>query len=101
MLFISLNKIQKKIVENIRDRRLQMQLTQEGLSERSRVPVSTIRKFEQKGTISFDSLLKLLSVVGGLEEMVEVLAPKEIKFNSIQDVLKSEDKPVRKRGKRK
>ena len=65
MLFISLSKVQMKIVENIRDRRLQMELTQEGLSERSGVSLSTLRKFEQKGVISLDSFLKILSVVGG------------------------------------
>lgn len=101
MLFISLSKIQKKIVQNIRDRRLQMNLTQEDLSERSGVPLSTLRKFEQKGLISFDSFLKILSVVGGLEEMANALKPKEQNFKSIDDVLKSEEKSLRKRGSRK
>lgn len=45
MLFISLSKVQRKIVESIRARRLQMELTQEGLSERTGVPLSTLRKF--------------------------------------------------------
>ncbi|WP_297985436.1 helix-turn-helix transcriptional regulator [uncultured Chryseobacterium sp.] len=101
MLFISLSKIQKQIVQNIRDRRLQMNLTQEGLSERSGVPISTLRKFEQKGLISLDSFLKLLSVVGGLEEMADALKPKEQHFKSIDDVLNSEEKPFKKRGSRK
>lgn len=101
MLFISLSKVQMKIVENIRDRRLQMELTQEGLSERSGVPLSTLRKFEQKGVISLDSLLKILSVVGGLEEMLEALKPKQQHFKSIDEVLKSEEKSTRKRGNRK
>lgn len=100
MLFISLSKIQKQIVQNIRDRRLQMNLTQEGLSERSGVPLSTLRKFEQKGLISLDSFLKVLSVVGGLEEMTDALKPKEQHFKSIDDVLKSEEKPLKKRGSR-
>ena len=101
MLFISLSKVQKKIVENIRDRRLQMELTQEGLSERSGVPLSTLRKFEQKGVISLDSFLKILSVVGGLDEMIEALKPKQQHFKSIDEVLKSEEKNSRKRGSRK
>jgi len=42
-----------------------------------------LRKFEQKGVISLDSFLKILSVVGGLEEMVDVLKPKEQDFKSI------------------
>lgn len=101
MLFISLSKTQRKIVENIRDRRLQMELTQKGLSERSGVPLSTLRKFEQKGVISLESFLKILSVVGGLEEMLDALKPKEQHFKSIDEVLKSEEKSTRKRGNRK
>ncbi len=101
MLFVSLSKTQRKIVENIRDRRLQMELTQEGLSERSGVPLSTLRKFEQKGVISLESFLKILSVVGGLEEMLDALKPKEQHFKSIDEVLKSEEKSTRKRGNRK
>lgn len=101
MLFISLSKVQRKIVESTRARRLQMELTQEGLSERTGVPLSTLRKFEQKGVISLDSFLKILSVVGGLEEIVDALKPKEQHFKSIDEVLKSEEKPTRKRGSRK
>lgn len=101
MIFVSLSKMQRKIVESIRARRLQMELTQEGLSERAGVPLSTLRKFEQKGVISLDSFLKILSVVGGLEEIVDALEPKEQYFKSIDEVLKSEEKPTRKRGNRK
>ncbi|MDM1354803.1 transcriptional regulator [Myroides odoratimimus] len=101
MLFISLSKIQIKIVESIRDRRLQMELTQEGLSVRAGVALSTLRKFEQKGVISLDSFLKILSVVGGLEEIVDALKPKEQDFKSIDEVLKTEQKSTRKRGSRK
>ncbi|MEC4115154.1 helix-turn-helix transcriptional regulator [Myroides pelagicus] len=101
MLLISLSKVQRKIVESIRERRLQMELTQEGLSQRADVPLSTLRKFEQKGSISLDSLLKILSVVGGLEEIVDALKPKQQHFKSIDEVLKLEEKTTRKRGKRK
>lgn len=101
MLFISLEKTQKKLVQNIRERRLLMELTQEGLSERSGVPLSTLRKFEQKGLISLDSFLKILSVVGGLEEMMNVLKPMKPNFKSIDDVLKLEDNSTKKRGSKK
>lgn len=101
MLFISLRKAQKKLVQSIRERRLLMELTQEGLSERSGVPLSTLRKFEQKGLISLDSFLKILSVVGGLEEIMNVLQPMKPNFKSIDDVLKSEDNITKKRGSKK
>jgi len=101
MLFVSLSKTQKKLVDNFRERRLQMNLTQAGLAERSGVPLPTLRKFEQKGLISLDSFLKLLSVVGGLDEVVDALKPKEQNFNSIDDVVRSEEKSIKKRGSRK
>ncbi|MDM1399015.1 helix-turn-helix domain-containing protein [Myroides odoratimimus] len=90
-----------KIVESIRARRLQMELTQQGLSVRAGVALSTLRKFEQKGEISLESFLKILSVVGGLEEIMDVLKPKEQNFKSIDEVLKNREKSTRKRGSRK
>lgn len=78
-----------------------MELTQEGLAERSGVALSTIRKFEQKGLISLDSFLKILMVVGGLEEMLDALKPDKPAFTSIDDVLKQDDTIIKKRGRRK
>jgi transcriptional regulator with XRE-family HTH domain len=101
MVFISLAKAQKNLVQSIRGRRLLMELTQEGLAERSGVPLSTLRKFEQKGVISLDSFLKILSVVGGLEEIMNVLKPIKTNFKSIDDVLKLEDSITKKRGSKK
>lgn len=101
MILISLSKSQKQIVEHIRGRRLLMELTQEELAERSGVAVSTLRKFEQKGLISLDSFLKILMVVGGLEEMLDVLKPDKPNFNSIDEVLKQDDIKIKKRGRRK
>mgnify|MGYP003616037879 FL=1 len=101
MLFISSSKAQKKIAENVRERRLQMDLTQEGLAERSGVPLSTLRKKKKKGNISLESFLKLLSVIGGLEEVINALKPNKPNFKSIDDVLKTEAEIIKKRGRKK
>jgi len=98
---ISTSKAQSKIAENVRARRLAMELTQEGLAERAGVPLPTLRKFEQKGTISLEAFLKLLMVVGGIEEIVTVLKPSKPTFSSIDDVLKETDSISRKRGRKK
>ncbi|TKC58517.1 helix-turn-helix transcriptional regulator [Pedobacter hiemivivus] len=98
---ISASKAQQKLAENIRDRRLFIELTQEGLAERSGVPLATLRKFEQKGTISLESFLKLLMVVGGLEEIIQVLKPSKPNFTSIDEVLKDTNSITRKRGRKK
>ena len=101
MLFISLSKAQKTLAQNVRERRLQMDLTQEGLAERSGVALSTLRKFEQTGIISLESFLKILSIVGGLEEVIEVLKPNKPVFKSIDEVLKIDEKTIKKRGSKK
>ena len=101
MLFKSLSKAQKTLVQNVRERRLQMDLTQEGLAERSGVALSTLRKFEQTGIISLESFLKILSIVGGLEEVIEVLKPNKPVFKSIDEVLNNDEKTIKKRGSKK
>jgi transcriptional regulator with XRE-family HTH domain len=97
---ISPSKGLRKLAENVRSRRLSAGITQEGLAERSGVALPTLRKFEQKGVISLESFLKLLLVVGGLEEMIEAIRPIKPTFSSIDEVLK-EDILIRKRGRRK
>lgn len=99
--FITLEKAQEKLVENTRARRLQIELTQEGLAERSGVPLPTLRKFEQKGTISLESFLKLQMVLGGLEDILKVTQVHELKFSSIDEVLEANNARLRKRGKHK
>lgn len=98
---ISPTKAQQKITTSIRERRLLMELTQEGLADRSGVPLATLRKFEQKGVISLESLLKILWVVGGLEEMINILKPSIPKYTSIDEVLKDNKGNTRKRGHKK
>ena len=78
-----------------------MELTQEGLAERLGVYLSTLRKFEQKGSISLESFLKLLSVIGGLEEIVNALKPNNPNFKSIDEVLETEEEITKKRGRKK
>jgi transcriptional regulator with XRE-family HTH domain len=101
MLLITLPKAQQRLAENMRKRRLALELTQEGLAERSGVPLPTLRKFEQKGQISLESLLKLLMVLGGIEEFIKATQPKVAEFTSIDEVLSANRSPVRKRGRRK
>lgn len=101
VLLITPAKAQKKLAEQVRARRLQMELTQESLAQRSGVPLSTLRKFEQKGTISLAAFLKLQMVLGGLEDILEATRPKDVEFSSIDDLLEANRKPARQRGRRK
>lgn len=98
---ISHSKALLTLAKDIREKRLAIGLTQEGLSERSGVPLATLRKFEQKGLISLKSFLKILIVTDGIEEIINALKPKKQTFNSIDEVLKNSEKITRKRGNRK
>lgn len=98
---ITVAKAQEKIAENARSQRLAMNLTQQGLAERSGVPLPTLRKFEQKGLISLEAFLKLQMVLGGLENIIKSIEPKISEFSSIDEVLKANKKPIRQRGSRK
>jgi transcriptional regulator with XRE-family HTH domain len=94
-------KAQKKLAENTRRQRLEMDLTQEGLAKRSGVPLPTLRQFEQKHSISLESFLKLQMVLGGLDSILKATEVRKSEFSSIDEVLEADSAPVRKRGKRK
>jgi transcriptional regulator with XRE-family HTH domain len=91
-------KAQLQLAGNLRERRLAMGLTQAGLAARSGVALATLRKFERTGAASIETLLKLLAVVGGLEEMIKATMPIESEFSSIDELIKADAKPKRKIG---
>ncbi len=94
----SISKAQQALAENLRAKRLNTGLTQAGLAKRSGVSLPSLRKFEQNGTISVESLLKLLMVLGGIEQLLEATKPEEVEFSSIDDVLSNQKTKIRKKG---
>jgi len=77
-----------------------LNLTQVGLSKRSGVSLATLRKFEIGGGISIDNLLKIMLVVGGLNQIVEASALDQDNFSSIEEVISGKNPSKRKRGTR-
>ncbi len=100
VLLMTPTKAKIVIASNMKERRLNLNLTQAGLSKRSGVALSTLRKFEQSGAISLDNLLKIMLVVGGLNEIVEASIPGPHRFSSIEEVISSKTHLKRKRGTR-
>lgn len=99
MLFFTVSRAQRAIAENMRNRRLAMGLTQQGLAKRSGVSLATLRKFEQKGIISLESFLRLAMVLDTLEDMVKATELSVTEYSSIDEVLEAErKKPPRKKG---
>lgn len=98
MSLITVSKALKKLPEYIQEHRVRQGLTQKGLSKRSGVSVSTLRKFEQTGQISLESFIKLGMALGVLESLVESVKPQAQPFKTIDEVLEAKETPSRKRG---
>lgn len=100
ILFMTPQKATESIAENVREQRLLLNLTQEGLAKRSGVPVPTIRRFEQQGKISLESLVQLLMVLGTLDTFVEATKVQQDAVTSIDSLLASASVQKRKRGRK-
>jgi len=87
----------KALAQRVKTRRLEMNLTQEGLSVRSGLPLATYRRFERTGKISLDGLLHVAYALDALNDFDLVFATH--KYASLDEALEANQKN-RKRGKR-
>lgn len=86
-----------QIAARVRARRLEMNLTQEGLATRAGVKFATYRRFEQTGEISLRGLLQIGFALNALSDFDTLFTQKQ--YQSLEDVLK-ESNVTRKRGKK-
>lgn len=86
-----------QIAARVKARRLELDLTQEGLAARSGVKFATYRRFEQTGEISLRGLLQVGFALNALSEFDALFAQKQ--YQSLDDVL-NEQSVIRKRGKK-
>ena len=88
--------IMQDLKDKLKQKRLSLNLTQEGLSNKSTVSLGSIKRFESSGQISFESLLKLAFVLDCLDDFKNIANKKDEQYDSMDDLLKV--KPMRKRG---
>jgi transcriptional regulator with XRE-family HTH domain len=69
--------VRKTLAERHRALRKQLKMSQEEMADRSGVSLGSLKRFENSGKISLDSLLKLMHLLGRLDELNHVLLPKE------------------------
>lgn len=86
--------IMMQVAENFRKRRVEKNITRQRIAELSGVPLSTVARFEQKGLIAFESLIKLAMALGYTSEIKDLFsAPK---FDTMEELYlirqKSNDK---------
>jgi transcriptional regulator with XRE-family HTH domain len=65
------------LAERIRTLRKQLKMSQEEMAERSGVSLGSLKRFENSGKISLESLLKMIHLLGRLNEFDNILLPKE------------------------
>jgi transcriptional regulator with XRE-family HTH domain len=79
-------------------KRLSLNLSQKSLSERSGVSFSVLKKFENTGKISLESLLKLALTLDSINDFTNLFPETPLEnLHSIDDILKDKS---RKRGRK-
>ncbi len=86
-----------QIAARVKARRLELNLTQEGLAARAGVKFATYRRFEQTGEISLRGLLRIGFALNALSDFDVLFTQKQ--YVSRDDVL-NEQYVTRKRGKK-
>lgn len=76
--------IAREVAENFRKRRVEKNITRQRISELSGVPLSTVARFEQRGLISFESLVKLAMALGYTADVRNLFGSP--KFNTMEEL---------------
>ena len=90
--------ISLKIAENLKQRRLNFNLTQKALSKRSGVSLGSLKRFETTGEISLKNLILLAIGLQSSDELIDLFERQD--YNSIEDVIRAKNIKSRKRGRR-
>lgn len=89
--------VSKQIAARVKARRLELNLTQEGLATRAGLKFATYRRFEQTGEISLKGLLQIGFALNALDDFSALFSQRQ--YQSLDEVL-NEQRITRKRGKK-
>ena len=96
--FFTPYEVMMRVAKRARDKRLELNFSQETLACRSGVSLGALKKFEGTGKISLESLLKLALVLDSLSEFAEVFPLKKLEsYISLDQMLK---RKTRQRGRK-
>ncbi|MEI6576808.1 MAG: helix-turn-helix transcriptional regulator [Bacteroidota bacterium] len=90
--------IANKISGNLRERRLNLNLTQQALAGRSGVSLSTLKHFENKAEISLTNLLRIAVAIDATEEFYQLFSVRQ--YGSIDEILSAKKAIKRRRGRK-
>lgn len=86
-----------QVAARVKARRLELDLTQEGMAAKAGVKFATYRRFEQTGEISLRGLLQVGFALNALSDFDALFAQRQ--YLTLEDVL-NEGKVTRKRGRK-
>ncbi|MDE6557300.1 MAG: helix-turn-helix domain-containing protein [Duncaniella sp.] len=92
------NEICRRIGEKIRYLRLRQNITQMSLAEQSQISVSTVKKIENGEIGSFDSLMRVLRILGELDIFSPLLKEEDMSPNEYLELVEANRKKQRKRA---
>ena len=87
-----------QVASRVKARRLEMNLTQEGIALRAGMKLPTYRRIERTGEISFRGLLQIGFALNALQDFALLFAQRQ--YQTLDEVL-AEQQPKRKRGSKK
>ncbi len=99
-LFLTPFEISQLLAKSAREKRLSLNLSQQSLSKASGVSYSVIKKFELTGKISLESLLKLASALGSLNDFTQIFRQNDVLEQSTLDEIIKLEAQTRKRGRK-
>lgn len=91
------HEVASQLAANVKQRRLELNLTQAGLASRAGIKLPTYRKFERTGMISLFGLLRIAFALDCLDEFTSLFTRK--RYETLADVINENTRPPRKRGK--
>lgn len=95
---LSDSEICRRIGQKVRHLRLRQDISQMTLSEQSQISVSTIKKIESGVIGSFDSVLRVLRVLGELDVFSPLIQEEELSPNEYYKLVEASKKHQRKRA---
>lgn len=94
---ISPQEVGREIARKVKTRRLEMNLTQEGVALRAGLKLPTYRRFERTGEISLHGLLQIAFAMNTLQDFDGLFAQRH--YRTLDELL-DEQESTRKRGRK-
>lgn len=92
------SEICRRIGQKVRRLRLRQNFTQMSLAEQAQISVSTLKRIEEGEIRSFDSVLRVLRILGELDIFVPLLKEEEMSPNEYYEFVEGAKKKQRNRA---